>query len=86
MPYLRSFYSGEDGLDEQVKSNEEKIDPREACTVQIEGLNANIRIGRFGPYLEKIENDETLTASIPNDITPADLTLLSVLVERHGRG
>ncbi|MFO1019215.1 MAG: type I DNA topoisomerase [Planctomycetales bacterium] len=88
VPYLRSFYSGEDGLDEQVKSNEEKIDPREACTVQIEGLNANIRIGRFGPYLEKIENDETLTASIPNDITPADLTneLVDELIRRKQQG
>lgn len=73
VPYLREFYLGDDGLDEQVKRNEEKIDPREACTVQIEGLEANVRIGRFGPYLEKVQEGETLTASIPNDLTPADL-------------
>jgi len=88
VPYLREFYLGDDGLDEQVKRNEEKIDPREACTVQIEGLDANIRIGRFGPYLEKIKDGETLTASIPNDLTPADLTneLIDELIRRKQEG
>lgn len=88
IPYLREFYLGDDGLDEQVKRNEEKIDPREACTVQIEGLNANVRIGRFGPYLEKIQDGETLTASIPADLTPADLNneLVDELIRRKQQG
>lgn len=88
VPYLREFYLGTDGLDEQVKRNEEKIDPREACTVQIEGLEANIRIGRFGPYLEKIKDGETLTASIPRDMTPADLTndIIEDLIRRKQEG
>lgn len=73
-PYLKQFYLGRDGLDEQVKSHEANIDPREACTVTLEGLTSKIRIGKFGPYLIKEENGENLTASLPDDITPADIT------------
>ena len=73
-PYLRQFYLGQLGLDEQVKSHEESIDPREACTVELEGLTARIRIGKFGPYLITEENGESITASLPDDLTPADIT------------
>lgn len=73
-PYLKEFYLGEKGLDEQVKSHETGIDPREACTVELEGLTSKIRIGKFGPYLVKEENGENLTASLPEDVSPADIT------------
>jgi DNA topoisomerase-1 len=73
-PYLKEFYLGATGLDEQVKSHETAIDPREACTVELDGLTAKIRVGKFGPYLVKEENGENLTASLPDDVTPADIT------------
>jgi DNA topoisomerase-1 len=73
-PYLKQFYLGKLGLDEQVKSREENIDPREACTVELDGLTAKIRIGKFGPYLIMQENGENITASLPDDMTPADIT------------
>ncbi|HLJ12468.1 MAG TPA: DNA topoisomerase, partial [Planctomycetaceae bacterium] len=73
-PYLKQFYLGKQGLDEQVKSHEETIDPREACTVELEGLSAKVRIGKFGPYLIKEQNGENVTASLPDDLTPADIT------------
>jgi DNA topoisomerase-1 len=73
-PYLKEFYLGARGLDEQVKSHESSIDPREACTVELDGLTAKIRIGKFGPYLVKEQNGENLTASLPEDVTPADIT------------
>ena len=73
-PYLKQFYLGKSGLDEQVKSHEENIDPREACTVELEGLSAKVRIGKFGPYLITEENGENITASLPDDMTPADIT------------
>ena len=73
-PYLKQFYLGALGLDEQVKSREESIDPREACTVELEGLTAKVRIGKFGPYLITEENGENITASLPDDMTPADIT------------
>jgi DNA topoisomerase-1 len=33
-----------------------------------------VRIGKFGPFLEVAENGETVTASIPEGIAPADLS------------
>ncbi|RMG40136.1 MAG: type I DNA topoisomerase [Planctomycetota bacterium] len=78
LPYLRAFYLGEDGLDTQVRQKEQTIDPREACTVRLDNLNTDIRVGRFGPYLEKrLEaergKEQVITASLPPDIAPADI-------------
>jgi len=74
LPYLREFYGGENGIDAQVKSNEEKIDPRDICTLELEGIEPKIRVGKFGPYLQKELNGENLTASLPVEISPADVT------------
>ncbi|HLQ44306.1 MAG TPA: type I DNA topoisomerase, partial [Planctomycetaceae bacterium] len=77
LPYLQNFYLGEAGLDEQVKNHEELIDPRNACTLTLAGLDAKIRVGRFGPFLQKenaVEGQQPDTASIPNDLAPADIT------------
>ena len=75
VPYLREFYSGEKGLDTQVKEKEESIDPREACTLDLDGLVAKVRVGKFGPYLVKDQAEGAqLTASLPEDSRPADLT------------
>src|SRR5262249_46342373 len=73
-PYLKQFYLGKQGLDQQVKSHEENIDPREACTVELEGLASKVRIGKYGPYLVKGQNGENITASLPDDGRPADIT------------
>ncbi len=72
--YLKKFYLGRDGLDTQVKDKESSIDPREACTLHIDGLGATVRVGKFGPYLEREAGDETQTASLPNDINPDEIT------------
>lgn len=75
VPYLREFYSGEQGLDTQVKEKEESIDPREACTLDLDGLESRVRVGKFGPYLVKDQAEgPQLTASLPEDARPADLT------------
>ncbi|MEO1999285.1 MAG: type I DNA topoisomerase, partial [Planctomycetaceae bacterium] len=74
LPYLDKFYRGADGLDEQVKKNEDTIDPRQACTLKLDGFDSDIRVGRWGPYFEKVADGEKLTASIPDDIAPADIT------------
>ncbi|MDA0268003.1 MAG: type I DNA topoisomerase [Cyanobacteria bacterium] len=73
LPYLRAFYSGDSGLEHQVQEREAHIDPTEARTVDLADLAAKVRIGRYGPYVEA-ENDEgPVKASIPQDISPADL-------------
>ncbi|MCA9061774.1 MAG: DNA topoisomerase I, partial [Planctomycetaceae bacterium] len=80
LPYLRKFYTGSDGLDEQVKRRQGEIDPREACTLEIEGLSAPVRVGKFGPYCERTNGEDRVTASIPDTVAPADVT--NEVVER----
>ncbi|MCU0570954.1 MAG: type I DNA topoisomerase [Oculatellaceae cyanobacterium Prado106] len=73
LPYLRQFYSGDQGLDNQVKQQESQIDPTEARTVELEGLEAKVRIGRYGAYIEANNGEEMVKASLPQDLTPGDL-------------
>ncbi|MEO5931055.1 MAG: type I DNA topoisomerase [Candidatus Kapaibacterium sp.] len=74
LPYLTEFYSGDEGLENQVKQREENIDPREACTIRFEGLDADVRVGRFGAYLERETDGEVVKATLPESVAPADLT------------
>ena len=75
LPYLKEFYLGDRGLDEQVKSHEEQIDPRDACTITIDGVDAKVRVGRYGPFFQKeTGGEQPETASIPDDIAPGDIT------------
>jgi DNA topoisomerase-1 len=74
LPYLKAFYSGEQGLENQVKVREAEIDALSAKAVELENLDAIVRIGKFGPYVEvQRDGDEVFTASLPEDLTPADL-------------
>lgn len=73
LPYLREFYLGEKGLETQVREQESQIDPTAARTVELENLDAKVRIGKFGAYIEAKKGDEVVTASIPKDLTPAEL-------------
>ena len=89
LPYLERFYRGDDGLDNQVKTNEEKIDPREACTLKLENVGTDIRVGRYGPFIQEEGTDgEKISVSLPNDIAPADVTseLAEELIERKKMG
>ncbi len=74
LPYLREFFNGPEGLGEMVQRGQADIDPREASTVLLEGLPARVRIGRFGPFVEREEGEGTVTASLPEGIAPADLS------------
>ena len=73
LPYLRNFYLGEKGLDNQVKQRESQIDTAEARSIELENLEAKVRIGKFGAYIELDRDGEQLTASLPQDVTPAEL-------------
>ncbi len=78
LPYLEGFYKGEKGLETQVQQREGDIDPGASRTVELEGLPCVVRIGRFGAYLEKKRvaddgSEELLKATLPVEITPADL-------------
>ncbi|MEH2302315.1 MAG: type I DNA topoisomerase [Nostoc sp.] len=73
LPYLQQFYLGEKGLETLVKERESQIDPTKARTVELENLDAKVRIGKYGPYIEVENGEGVITASIPKDLTPADL-------------
>ncbi len=74
LPYLQSFFSGDEGLEKQVEQKIEVIDPREACTLQLEGLKDNVRVGKWGPYFERENGDGKVTVSIPKELAPADIS------------
>jgi DNA topoisomerase-1 len=73
LPYLRKFYSGDRGLETLVKERESQIEANVARTVAFEDLEAKVRIGSYGPYIEAQNGNDVVTASIPKDWTPADL-------------
>lgn len=89
LPYLQRFYHGDEGLDQQVKTKEEGIDPRIACTLNLEHVEPDIRVGKYGPYVQVDQDDgETVSVSLPAEIAPADVTdeLTAKLIERKKAG
>lgn len=73
LPYLKQFYLGDQGLETQVKQQESQIDPGEARAVELEGLEAKVRIGPYGAYIEADQEEGPVRANIPQDTPPADL-------------
>lgn len=73
LPYLQKFYTGETGLATQVEQQETQIDPKVARTVELENISAKVCIGKYGAYLESETEEGLVKASIPQDLTPADL-------------
>ncbi|MGC1308584.1 MAG: type I DNA topoisomerase [Phormidesmis sp.] len=73
LPYLKEFYGGDTGLANQVEQRQDNIDPTEARTVDLDELAAKVRIGKYGAYVELERDEETVRASIPDGVSPADL-------------
>ncbi|MBR8827881.1 MAG: type I DNA topoisomerase [Gomphosphaeria aponina SAG 52.96 = DSM 107014] len=74
LPYLENFYLGDQGLANQVKVREDQININDSKAVKLENLDGvKVRIGKFGPFLEAQKGEEIITATIPPDLTPADL-------------
>lgn len=73
--YLEKVYLGKKGLRQQVEDKAEDIDPAEARTIKIEGMeNYTFHVGRYGAYLSTKRNGEDVSASLPESETPADIT------------
>jgi len=73
LPYIKKFYAGKNGLENKTIQKTEEIKPAEYREVTFDDLKAKVCIGRYGPYIETTDDNEKITASIPQDITPADL-------------
>ena len=73
LPYLKKFYLGEEGLQNQVREREAGIDPGESRTVSLPQLkDLEVRVGRYGAYVVG-KNDEEARANLPEDLAPADI-------------
>ncbi|MFP7696429.1 type I DNA topoisomerase [Trueperella sp. LYQ143] len=77
--YLKEFYNGDTnstGLHAQVDGLAEEIDARAANTLKLSDEVA-IRIGRYGPYVERSNSagEAVGRATIPDDVAPDELTL-----------
>ena len=74
--YLKSVYFGDKGLKHQVETQEKKIDPAQARSIQMPGLEQlQFRVGRFGAYVCRDAADGgEACASLPESQAPADIT------------
>jgi DNA topoisomerase-1 len=70
--WLGRFYfgDGDPGLHSLVTDHLEGIDAREVNSIRIPGSDVVVRVGRYGPYLERGEQ----RASVPDDTAPDELT------------
>ncbi len=70
--WLRRFYfgDGDPGLHALVTDHLEGIDARDVNSIPIPGSDIVVRVGRYGPYLERGEQ----RASIPDDLPPDELS------------
>ena len=94
LAYLKQFFFGDEahpGLKPMVEESAAalKKEAGGARRVQLEGVKASIRIGRFGPYVEEEQEDgPPLRASLPSDMAPGDLTddLVQMLLRTRQEG
>ncbi len=72
VPWLRRFYfgaDGEEGLKEMV-SDLSEIDARDVSSFPLAGTDIVVRVGRYGPYLER----DGQRVNVPDDTAPDELT------------
>ncbi len=88
VPWLTRFYFGAQGLHETIARKLEEIDAREINSIPIgtdpDGQEIVVRVGRYGPYLQR--GDER--AGIPDRLPPDELTVDKAieLLEAQSRG
>jgi DNA topoisomerase-1 len=71
--WLTRFYkgtNGEPGLHALVTDHLDEIDARAVNSIALPGTDIVVRVGRYGPYLERGEE----RASLPEDVVPDELT------------
>ena len=72
VPWLRRFYFGSDGEEglKELVSDITDIDAREVSSFPLAGTDIVVRVGRYGPYLER----DGERVNIPEGIAPDELT------------
>jgi DNA topoisomerase I len=76
LKYLDSIYFGAQGLVEQVKKQEKKIDPETSREIKFDGLKGlSFRVGRYGAYVCRTQDGAEQCASLQDSMAPADITV-----------
>jgi DNA topoisomerase I len=72
VPWLRRFYFGTDGEEglKQLVSDLTDIDARDVSSFPLAGTDIVVRVGRYGPYLER----DGQRVNVPGDLAPDELT------------
>jgi DNA topoisomerase-1 len=76
VPWLRQFYFGDGADDSQdpglksLVSDISDIDARAVSSFPLDGTDIVVRVGRYGPYLER----DGQRANVPEDLAPDELT------------
>ena len=64
--FLEEFYRGANGFEGRLAARESEIDPRAASTLtDFDDLGGELRIGRFGPFLETQGDGDPMRVTIP---------------------
>ncbi len=75
---LEAFYFGDPSREfpglHPLVSNLGEIDAREVNSIPISD-DIVLRVGRYGPYVQRGEGDEAERANVPHDLTPDELTV-----------
>ena len=66
--------SAQGGLKRLIESRLEEIDARGVNSIPVGTDGVVVRVGRYGPYLQRGEGEETDRASLPEDLAPDELT------------
>ena len=74
--WLKRFFFGHDGIPGLAEMTDDlgAIDAREVNTMNL-GDGIEIRVGRYGAYLQKGEGENRIIANIPEDLAPDELNL-----------
>ncbi len=78
VPWLTRFYfgNGQPGLKRMVSDHLGEIDAREINSIPIGGPDSGlvVRVGRYGPYLQRGDDERAERAPVPEDLAPDELT------------
>ena len=66
--------SAQGGLKRLIASRLEEIDARGVNSIAIAGTDALVRVGRYGPYVQRGEGEDSQRASLPEDLAPDEVT------------
>ena len=77
IPYIKNFYgTDQTGFHGEIKAaSETDYYPNLELGASVRGEKIIIRSGKYGPYLQKGEGENKLTAPLPDSLPPADLNV-----------